>query len=117
MLLPLLSCLAVLALGDAASLPKPGSYVVHESRAAHQSSWRRGERLDSDAIIPLRIGLSQNNLDHGHGYLMNVSDPTSPKYGKHWTAEEVYACFAPKAEAVDAVKQWLVASGKSIAVL
>jgi tripeptidyl-peptidase I len=39
------------------------------------------------------------------------SDPTSPKYGKHWSADEVHRHFSPTDETINAVKQWLVAAG------
>lgn len=42
---------------------------------------------------------------------MDVSHPSSPNYGKHWTAEEVIEAFKPKDETVDEVYGWLVKSG------
>ena len=42
---------------------------------------------------------------------MDVADPSSPKYGKHWTAAEVHAFFAPAEQALDEVKQWLIDHG------
>jgi len=34
-------------------------------------------------------GLKQQNIHKGHDFLMDVSDPTSPNYGNHWTPEQV----------------------------
>ena len=59
----------------------------------------------------MRIGLTQTNLEKGHDYLMEVSDPASPKYGKYWTAEKVHNAFAPTDDAINAVKEWLTSSG------
>ncbi|KAK4539363.1 hypothetical protein LTR36_010993 [Oleoguttula mirabilis] len=42
---------------------------------------------------------------------MAVSHPTSADYGKHWTGDEVADAFAPSAETVDKVLQWLTSSG------
>jgi tripeptidyl-peptidase-1 len=42
---------------------------------------------------------------------MAVSDPVSPMYGKHWTADQVVEFFAPAAESVNAVKSWLAEGG------
>ncbi|KUJ10926.1 uncharacterized protein LY89DRAFT_252365 [Mollisia scopiformis] len=42
---------------------------------------------------------------------MDVSDPSSSNYGKHWTPEKVVEAFAPSKETIDEVKAWLVASG------
>lgn len=39
------------------------------------------------------------------------SDPRSPRYGKHYTFDEVTDLFAPSALSVNAVKAWLVESG------
>jgi tripeptidyl-peptidase I len=44
---------------------------------------------------------------------MDVSDPHSPNYGKHWTAEQVAKAFAPAQETIDAVVEWLTESGIS----
>lgn len=35
----------------------------------------------------------------------------SPKYGKHYTAEEVTDIFAPSKDTVNAVRAWLEAAG------
>lgn len=41
------------------------------------------------------------------------SHPDSPKYGKHYTQEELHDIFAPADETVEAVKAWLVSAGIS----
>lgn len=40
-------------------------------------------------ILPIRIGLAQNNMDKLHDILMDVSDPDSEAFAKHLSAEEV----------------------------
>jgi tripeptidyl-peptidase-1 len=67
--------------------------------------------VDKDVVLPVRIGLAQNNLDKGHSYLMDVSDPRSANYGKFWPAEKVHDTFAPSKEAVEDVKKWLDSFG------
>ena len=89
--------------------PTPSRLVIHEKRTVVSSSKRA--RVDGDAIIPIRIGLRQGNLDHGYDAVMNVSDPQSPNYGKHWSLEDVREYFAPSDESVKAVKEWLIESG------
>jgi hypothetical protein len=65
-------------------------YVVHEKREIGNSAWVPVEaKLNGRTTIPLSIGLTQRNLEKGHDFLMDVSDPTSPNYGKHWTPEQV----------------------------
>lgn len=96
------------------ALAAPGSYsVLHEKRElsgpAHHLT--RGERIARDAVLPVKIALRQSNLDDGYDYLMGVSDPHSPDYGKHWTAEEIHDKFAPSDETIEAVKAWLISFG------
>lgn len=87
-------------------------HVLHEKRSGHvHSSWMRGERVETDAIVPVRIGLKQNNLEHGAERLLAVSHPHSPEFGKHLSAEEVHDLFAPSGDAVEAVREWLVSAG------
>lgn len=42
---------------------------------------------------------------------IHSSSPTSKKYGKFYTPEEIHDFFAPADEAVEAVKEWLRGSG------
>jgi len=88
------------------------SHVLHEERVGNiHSSWLRRERLGPDTIVPVRIGLKQSNLEAGSDRLMAISHPSSKDYGKHLSAEEVDAMFAPSDAAVSAVRDWLITSG------
>lgn len=89
----------------------PSTHGVHEQRDVHSSRWTKLGRVRPEAILPVRIALAQNNLDKGHDYLMDVSHPHSPNYGKHWTADEVIEAFKPNDADVQAVRDWLVDSG------
>ncbi|KAF4237496.1 hypothetical protein CNMCM8980_006955 [Aspergillus fumigatiaffinis] len=103
---------AVAAAGVLAS-PTPNDYVVHERRAVLPRSWTEEERLDKASVLPMRIGLTQSNLDRGHDLLMEVSDPRSSRYGQHLSVEEVHDLFAPSQETVDNVRAWLESEGIS----
>lgn len=59
----------------------------------------------------MRIALSQSNLEKADEYLMDVSHPDSPNFGKHWTAKQVAEMFTPSQESYDAVTIWLRSSG------
>ncbi|GAB7357186.1 hypothetical protein MBLNU459_g8174t2 [Dothideomycetes sp. NU459] len=59
----------------------------------------------------MRIGLVQTDLHNAYEHLMSVSHPKSPKYGQHWTSDEVIAAFRPSEESENAVRQWLVDNG------
>ncbi|KAL9064346.1 MAG: hypothetical protein Q9157_007866 [Trypethelium eluteriae] len=96
--------------GLSSSSPTPWE-VPHEQRHASNLDWNRRARVDGDTVLPMKIALAQTNLEKGHDYLMQISDPQSPKYGKYWTAKEVHEAFAPADGVVTAVKQWLTSAG------
>lgn len=89
--------------------PKVGQ-VLHDKRVDHPE-WRRTRRLEGHVKIPLRVGLTQHNVHMLPDYLMSVSDPESPSFGKHWTHEMIVDAFAPSSEANETVHNWLTASG------
>lgn len=76
--------------------PLKQHHVVHEKRTTHLAGWTRRGELDNRAILPMRIALAQSNFDKGHDWLMDVSQPWSEKYGRHWSAKEVIQAFAPR---------------------
>jgi tripeptidyl-peptidase-1 len=57
-----------------AAIP-PATHVVHEKRhvpTARRTQWMKRHRIDSRALLPMRIGLTQQNLHKGHELLMDV---------------------------------------------
>ncbi|PVH88867.1 putative Tripeptidyl-peptidase sed1 [Cadophora sp. DSE1049] len=93
------------------AVPTPGTHSLHEKRSSLPRLWSRGDRVDKNAILPVRIGLAQQNMEDSYGHLMDVSNPGSPNFGKHWTAEQVRDMYAPSEDTVDAVRSWLIVSG------
>ena len=61
---------AVAATAQGAAVPN--SHVVHEKREVTSSQWVKREKLSSRAVLPMRIGLKQRNLDRGDDFLMDV---------------------------------------------
>ena len=59
-----------LRLGTAA--PAPSGHTLHERRELEHSPWIKAERLHAKTTLPMRIGLTQSNLDIGHDLLMDV---------------------------------------------
>ncbi|KAL7934123.1 peptidase S8/S53 domain-containing protein [Trichoderma chlorosporum] len=93
---------------EAAARVVPSSHVRHESRSEHLNGhWIRENRIEESVIVPVRVGLTQNNLDMGEALLMNISHPNSEQYGKHLSASEVDEMFAPSKDSIDAVTAWL----------
>ena len=62
--------LAIATLSEA--VPAPIKHVLHEKRDQAARDWVKGSRVERDSVLPVRIGLSQNNLDKGYDYLMEV---------------------------------------------
>ncbi|KAL4803820.1 peptidase S8/S53 domain-containing protein [Aspergillus unguis] len=91
--------------------PAIGPHVLHERRDAYTSGTKVVTRLAGDKVLPVRIRLTQSNLDKGHDLLMQVSDPFSATYGQHLSTEQVHDLFAPAEESVTKVRAWLEAEG------
>lgn len=114
MLQPSLLLVALLSTAYAVPSPSPRStHVLHENRAMEPTGWTKSHRLDADRILPMRFGLTQQNLHRVEEMLASVSHPESPNYGKHFTAVEIVNTFAPSQETIDEVTNWLMDSGIS----
>lgn len=92
-------------------LHRPSPHVVHEKVASYQSTWTKAHRVQESATLPVRIGLTQQNLHRAEEFVDNVAHPDSPNYGKHWTPHEVVEMFKPRKESVQAVMEWLGVEG------
>ena len=68
-------------------------------------------KAQPEEVLPVRIGLKQQNLHNAEQYLMDVSDPRSPNYGRHWSADKVAETFAPLKETTEKVTKWLLETG------
>lgn len=111
MLFMRLAAFALLSLVSAEPILSP--HVVLEKRTFNPEArgWRLSRRMDSDAILPIKIGLAQRNLETIEDLLLSVSHPDSPDYGKHWSADRIVNHFAPSTETVEAVVDWLMQNG------
>jgi tripeptidyl-peptidase-1 len=63
---------AMAALSSAAPAPAQLRHVAHEERKTTASDWVKGARIEADALLPMRIGLTQTNLDHGEDFLRQM---------------------------------------------
>lgn len=57
---------------SAMAVPTAHNYQVHERREFIPNSWTEGRKLDGKVTLPVRIGLTQSNLDRGHDLLMEL---------------------------------------------
>ncbi|KAI0305677.1 subtilisin-like protein [Multifurca ochricompacta] len=87
------------------------NHVLHEWRAAEPVGWVKSRRAEVEGIIPLRIGMKQQNIHMLEDLIMDVSHPDSPSYGQHWTPERVVDFFAPSESTVSAIRRWLAVAG------
>lgn len=66
--LSVVAAIAALVHGAPASI----KHVLHEERTVQSRDWTKGARIEKTAVIPMRIGLTQTNLEKGYDYLMEV---------------------------------------------
>jgi len=52
--------------------PAPHSHALHEKRHVPSQTWIKRDRVSSDALLPIKIGLKQQNLHKGYDYLLDV---------------------------------------------
>jgi tripeptidyl-peptidase-1 len=97
----------------ASPTPNAKRHVLHERRERLPLNWVRTAELHGSTLLPLRIALTQRNLDKADEFLMDVSHPESPNFGNHWTAKQVAEAFAPTDETVTSVLGWLAETGIS----
>jgi tripeptidyl-peptidase I len=102
--------LAICSLALAAPFRR-SNLVVHERRHVEPLGWVKSRRADADKVIPLRIGMKQQNVHMIEDLLMEVAHPDSSSYGRHWTLEQVVEFFAPSQSTVSAITGWLTEEG------
>ena len=56
----------------ATAAPTRPSHVVHEKRQSQPLNWQNYSRVDPSTVLPVRIGLTQSNLDKGRTLLDEV---------------------------------------------
>lgn len=66
-----LTAVAALAALSAAA-PTTVKHVLHEERPSPSRDWIKTSRIEGSAIIPVRIGLTQTNLEKGADLIADV---------------------------------------------
>lgn len=93
------------------SLYHHSSYQLKDSHAA-PAVWRHDAAvpLDKDTHhVTLQIAVKRQQVDQLHALVMDVSSPTSSRYGQYLQKHEVDALVAPAAESLQHVTAWLQA--------
>jgi tripeptidyl-peptidase-1 len=52
--------------------PASSNHVLHEERTILSRDWVKSSRIEKSAVIPMRIRLTQTNLETGYDRLMEV---------------------------------------------
>ena len=60
----------------------PTTHTLHEKREGPADAWTKQSRAQQDVILPIRVALKQQNLDNGDRFLLDISDPDSPNFGR-----------------------------------
>jgi len=58
---------------QSAALPSLATnLVIHERRQAFLTKWIKRDRIAPNTVLPVRIGLTQNCLDKGYDFLIDM---------------------------------------------
>lgn len=75
------------------------------------SGWTSAGRVESHRRIHLTFALKQQNVDKLEEIFWAVSDPTSHRYGRHLTVEQIDSLVAPALSTTASVQAWLNSHG------
>ena len=102
-----LSCMTVNG-GGSSCLPFGHDYRMISSVSNSPNSINSHVNIHSR--ISLKVGIKQKNLHRLEEVLLDVSDPMSENYGKHWTLEQVKNEFHDEV-AARLVEEWMREAG------
>lgn len=88
----------------------PSPLALHEKREASHG-WMKKSAAPQDLVLPIHIGVASRNAHLGHDILMDISDPNSQNFGRHWTPDQIKDFFSPDSDTVDKIKSWLSDAG------
>lgn len=111
MIVSFLPFILALIVAAAAAPSRRAGHVLHEKRAAEPVDWIDVGRLQPSHVLPMRFGLTQQNLHLVEEMLMAISHPTSPTFGSHMSTTEVNDAFAPSKATLNSVVSWLESAG------
>jgi len=78
------------------------------------SGWTAVAPASPQQKLALTFAVKQRNVKLLEEVLLQVSDPSSPRYGQHLSMEQVHRLVAPAAESVQAVLSWLQSAGVNV---
>lgn len=81
--------------------------VIHEKRDEVPSGFSIHGPANGDTTLHLRLALAQGNMIGLEKALYEISSPSSDRYGKHLSQDEVAAYVRPPADTASKVDDWL----------
>ncbi|TQW00051.1 family S53 protease-like protein [Cordyceps javanica] len=109
-------CLALTVAGGAYAAPTSanhGPLTLFSEIKQIPSKWQSTGAAEKGAMVKGQIGLKQSNIKGLEAKLLDISNPTSPNYGKWLSHAEIASFTAPAEGSVEAIKSWLAANGIS----
>lgn len=104
----LLTTLLALSAGVSATpvrLARRG-YAVKETHDV-PAGWTQDAPSHGEQMLKLHLALKQERFAELESQLLAISDPDSPLYGEHLTAEQIAVFTKPHQKTLDAVHAWL----------
>ncbi len=105
----------VATLGGGAAFAAPGASAAWATIPGSAAAWatpgNRVADVNANDKMVFRVYLKMRDLADTEATARAVSDPKSPSYRHYLTPAQVRDRFAPTAQAVSAVKGWLVGAG------
>lgn len=89
----------------------PNARHALEKRERTHPAWALVGRAAPEAVVPVRIGLTQSNLDEGARVFNDITNFSSPHYGIWWTPDQISDFFAPSERNFQLVHTWLIEAG------
>ncbi len=106
--------LAVALSGAAQAAGHGGRWTVPGSRPSWTSAAPQAGAVPASQHVDARVWLAPQNADQLDALATAVSDPSSAQYGQFLTEDQYDAQFAPSADQVSAISQWLTSSGLQV---
>ena len=110
--------LSMAVLATTAALPalaaEPGRHVLAGTKPAWVQAVKKTADVPSGQEVSAMVWLAPRNAAQLNALARAVSDPTNAQYGQVISEAQYRAQFAPTADQIKAVRQWLTGAGLHI---
>ncbi|KAF9308616.1 vesicle formation at the endoplasmic reticulum, partial [Podila horticola] len=105
------SCISASPLSASASIPLFDLYQEFDSLNTIPKNWKEQQPSPPDALLHLKIGLRQQNVDDFQQKVLDISTPDHPSYGMHMGQAEIDDMLRPADDSSQLVLEWLRSHG------